>query len=306
MKSILVLGAAGFIGRHLCRELTGRKIKVLAATRKPAEFTQPLIENVVSAFSEPGHFLAVLKHADALVHVASDTTPGSSNARPLAESSHIHANLSLIEALQSYPNLPVIYMSSGGTLYGSMEKRVAESTPVHPRSYHGAAKASVELFLGAWAQQYGGNLTILRPSNVYGPGQQAHKGFGIIPAAMESISKDVPLTVWDEDTVRDYLYIEDLNRLCLAILFSEQQPGARVFNASTGTGTRLGDLLDIIGMVAGTPVKREVQPRRRLDITRIIPDNQKAIETFGWRPEVSLEEGLSLTWEWFRTQNSST
>ena len=302
----MVLGAAGFIGRHLCRELTSKKIKVLAATREQAEFAQPLAENVVSPFSEPDHFLAVLKHADALIHVASETTPGSSSAKPVAESNHIRANLSLIEALQDFPALPVIYISSGGTLYGSMDKSVPESTPVHPRSYHGAAKASIELFLGAWAQQYGGSLTIVRPSNIYGPGQLCHKGFGIIPAAMESILRGTPLPVWDEDTVRDYLYIDDLCRLCLEILVSEHQPGVDIFNASTGKGTRLGDLLEIIGKVTGTPVKREIRPRRRLDISRIIPDSQKALDAFGWKAGMELEEGLELTWAWFKTQYPAT
>ncbi len=305
MNSVLVLGAAGFIGRHLCHELADRETRVLAGTRKKTAFTHPLIENIVSPFSETAHFAAALERADALVHAASDTTPGSSNAHPLAETGHIHSNLSLVEALQSHPRLPVLYISSGGTLYGSIEESVPESAPVQPRSYHGAAKAAIELFLGAWARQYGGNLTILRPSNVYGPGQRAHKGFGIIPAAMESISKGVPLTVWDEDTIRDYLYVDDLCRLCLKILFSAQQPGVRVFNASSGRGTRLGDLIDIIGRVTGTPVHKKVQERRRLDISRIVPDNQKAIETFDWQPEVELETGLSMTWEWFRTQSPS-
>ncbi len=303
MNTVMVLGAAGFIGRHLCRELAGKKIKVLAATRKPAEFNHSLADNIVSPFSEPDHFLAALKHADAFIHAASDTTPGGSNANPLAESNHIRSNLALIEALQSYPGLPVLYISSGGTLYGSLDKPVPESMPVHPRSYHGAAKASVELFLGAWAQQYEGSLTILRPSNVYGPGQHAHKGFGIIPAAMESILEKTPLTVWDTDTVRDYLYIEDLCRLCLEIIASENEPGVRIFNASAGKGTRLGDLLEMIGKVAGTPVEKVVRPRRRLDITQIVPDNQKAIDTFDWRPAMELPEGLKQTWAWFKRQN---
>ena len=299
----MVLGAAGFIGRRLCHELASKKIKVLAATRKQAEFIQPLAENVVSPFSEPDHFLAVLKHADALIHAASDTTPGGSNANPLAEADHIRSNLALIEALQSYPRLPVLYISSGGTLYGSMDKPVSELMPVHPRSYHGAAKASIELFLGAWAQQYGGSLTVLRPSNVYGPGQRSHKGFGIIPAAMESILNKAPLTVWDMDTVRDYLYIGDLCRLCLEIISSGHEPGVRIFNASAGKGTRLGDLLEMIGKVAGTPVEKVVKPRRRLDITRIVPDNRKAIDTFEWRPTMELPEGLKQTWDWFKRQN---
>ncbi len=301
MSAILVLGAAGFIGRHLCRQLAVSGHDVIAATHTKTHFDHPSIENVAAPFDEPAHFAPVLARSEAVMHAASGTTPGRSAAHPLREiDGNLRPTLALIEALQPHPGLPVLYLSSGGTLYGDVDNDAAESAPLRPRSYHGAAKAAIELFLGAWATQYNAHVTILRPSNVYGPGQFPHQGFGIIPTALECIVQQTPITVWGGETVRDYLYIDDLCALCLKVLQSSPQTGTHTYNASYGNGIRLAQLLDMIDRVTNHPLQRLTSAQRRIDVLRIVPDNRKAAGTFNWRPITPLEDGLRKTWDWFR------
>lgn len=299
---ILILGAAGFIGRHLSETLARSGQMVIAATRSPTTYIHTRISNVVASFDDPTQFAPLLQRCGSVIHVASASTPSSSAAQPQLDG-NLRTTLSLIEALQDYPNRRLIYFSSGGTLYGDCKQIANESEPLRPRSYHGAGKAAAEHFIYAWAAQYDGTAVILRPSNVYGPGQLPRRGFGVVPAAFDCAIRDVPLTIWGTgDTVRDYLYITDLIELCRMALGRELKQGTHVFNAAFGMSTSLNDLLHTIELIIGRPLKRSHQPARLVDVQHIVPDNSAARATFNWQPETTLEQGLQQSWQWFITR----
>ncbi len=300
-ESVLILGAAGFIGRRLAEAIAGAGRPVIAATRQAATFKHPLIRNVVSAFDSASSFLPLLADCSAVVHAASISTPSSSAAQPQLDG-NLRTTLALIEALQDYPDRRLVYLSSGGTLYGDRERSAREDDPLRPRSYHGAGKAAAEHFVHAWATQYDGTAIVLRPSNVYGPGQLPKHGFGIIPTAFQRVRDGEPLTIWgDGSTLRDYLYVDDLVALCYRALCSDLSPGTHVFNAARGEGVSLNTLLDAIDAVTAHTLKREYQAARRVDVRRIVPDNAAARSAFDWQPEIPLEQGLRQTWQWFDT-----
>ena len=299
-ERIFVLGAGGFIGRALCESLASRGRQVLAGTRQPVAFDDPRIDNVVAPFNKIGHFLSALRTSDAIVHAASHTTPSSSMAQPQLDG-NLRATLALIEALQARPGRRLVYLSSGGALYEERDGPVDEDTPLRPRSYHGAGKVAAEQFVQAWTAQYEGIACVLRPSNVYGPGQHRRQGFGIIPASFECIRHGAPLQIWgDGGNVRDYLYIDDLVSLCIRALDAPLAPGTHVFNASSGQGLDLLELLARIEQVTKQRVERAFMPPRAIDMRRIVPDNTRARRHFGWAPQVSLDDGLAHAWQWFR------
>lgn len=300
--AILVLGAAGFIGRRMVEAMTRAGTPVIAATRQPADFGHALVDNVVATFDAPAHFAPLLARSRAVVHAASSSTPGSSEAQPQLDG-NLRTTLALVEALQACPDRRLLYLSSGGTLYGDRERPAREDDALRPRSYHGAGKAAAEHFIHAWATQYGGTAVVLRPSNVYGPGQPPRPGFGIIPAAFDCALRGAPLPVWgDGGIVRDYLYVDDLLQLCDMALRHDLSPGTHVFNASSGEGTSLDALLDAIDRTTVRPLRRDPQPARRVDVRRIVPDNAAARVAFGWQPATTLEQGLRQTWQWFSTR----
>jgi UDP-glucose 4-epimerase len=301
-QAILILGAGGFIGRHLAETIARSGRPVIAATREHAAFVHPDIRNVVAPFDEPGHFAPLLKGCEGVLHAASISTPGSSAAKPQLEG-NLRTTLALLEALQDFPDRRVVYLSSGGTLYGDRLEAASELTPLRPRSYHGAGKAASEHFFHAWSAQYDGTAVLLRPSNVYGPGQRPRHGFAVIPTAFDCALRQAPMTIWGNGAnVRDYLYIDDFANLCRQALERDLPAGTHVFNASSSLGTSLDDLLDAVDRTTGMPLDRRLQPTRIVDVERITLDNSAARAAFGWSPEVSLPAGLGLTWQWFVDQ----
>jgi UDP-glucose 4-epimerase len=300
--AVFLLGAGGFIGRHLAQRLAKDGHEIIAATRSPTAFGHPGIRNVVGTWDERCQFATWLPQCGSVVHAASSSTPGSSEAQPQLDG-NLRTTLALIEALQEFPDRLLVYLSSGGTLYGDRQRAAREDDSLRPRSYHGAGKAAAEHFIHAWAVQYEATAVLLRPSNVYGPGQLPRQGFGIIPTAFECALRSTPLTVWgDGEALRDYLHVDDLTSLLALALAREHTRETHVFNASRDEGVTLNHLLDAIDAITGRPLNRDYQPARRVDIGRIVPDNSAALATFGWRPVMPLETGLLETWEWFRNR----
>ena len=299
---VFLLGAGGFIGRHLARKLAVDGREVVAATRRPVAFDPPGIRNVVQPWDERAQFAEWIARCGAVVHAASSSTPGSSAAQPQLEG-NLRTTLALIEALQDAPSCRLLFLSSGGTLYGDRDAPAREDDALRPRSYHGAGKIAAEAFIRAWAEQYAGTAVLLRPSNVYGPGQPPRQGFGIIPAAFDCALHGQPLTLWgDGSAVRDYLYIDDFVALCLAAFARPLDAGAHVFNAASGEPVSLAALLERIEAVTGRDIERRHQPARRVDIHAITADAGAARSTFDWSPQVALDEGLRRTWQWFSTR----
>jgi UDP-glucose 4-epimerase len=300
--AVLILGASGFIGRCLAETIAQAGGEVIAATRRPTTFEHPSIFNAVAPFDRAEQFAPLLERSRAVIHAASSSTPGSSAAQPQLDG-NLRTTLALIEALQEHPDRRLLYLSSGGTLYGDRNRAAHEEDTLRPRSYHGAGKAAAEHFIHAWAMQYDGTAVVLRPSNVYGHGQVPRDGFGIIPTAFDCALHDTPLTVWgDGETVRDYLHVDDLVALCRSALSHAMAPGMHVYNASRDHGVTLNHLLDAIDRTTGRTLRRDYQPARRVDVGRIVPDNSAARSAFGWQPATELEQGLDDTWQWFITR----
>lgn len=298
-KCLFILGAGGFIGRALCYKFASCGWTVFAATRQPTEFYHSRIINAVAPFNEMEHFIEYIQHCGTVIHAASNTTPSSSAAQPQLDG-NLRSTLALLEALQTLAGRRFIFLSSGGTVYDERTGLFSEETLLRPRSYHGAGKAAAEHFIQAWAIQNEGLACILRPSNVYGPGQYPRKGFGIIPAAFDALKTKNSLKIWgDGENVRDYLFIDDLVTLCFKVLTEPLASGVHTFNASSGIGTSLNELLARIEHVTGEKVTRTYEPVRSVDMLSIVPSNELARQNLGWSPAFSLDEGLEKTWKWF-------
>lgn len=221
------------------------------------------------------------------------------NLRPL---------LALLEAMQAQPTLGLLYFSSAGALYGDQHDiALNETAALRPRSYHGASKVAAEQFIGAWTRQFQRSATILRPSNIYGPGQPERAGFGVIPHAFGAIQRGTALTVWgDGSAARDYLYIDDLVALAIAALQQPSPYKLRIFNAASGETVCLNDLFELAQLASGQPLLRQYEPGRAVDADWIAIDAEKARSQFGWQPSVTLAEGLKRTWNWLNTDPQKT
>ena len=112
--------------------------------------------------------------------------------------------------------------------------------------------------------------------------------------------KDEALEIWgDGNSVRDYLYIDDLVQLCLAVLNTPMGCGTRVLNAGSNTGTSLNELLRLIEYVTSSGIRTIQEAKRQDDASRIVIDSNEARRLLAWKPLTPLHEGLSRTWDWW-------
>lgn len=301
---VLVLGAGGFIGSALVAALARSGRSVVALSRHPLAFMHPDVDQVISTCARPSEFSPLLARCNAVIHVASATTPGNSAGHPLTElEENLLPTLALLDALQEHANCRLLYVSSGGTLYGdtSLGGSATERDITRPKSYYGAGKAAAENFISAWCSQFNASACVLRPSNVYGPGQTERSGFGIVSRAFGKLMREEPLPVWgDGSAVRDYLYIDDFVALCMAILAVPAPPGNLVLNAASGHDVSLKELLDLIESVTKLSMRRSYEPARPVDVLRISIDPTLARKSYGWHAETTLTDGLERTWAWLK------
>lgn len=287
-KSLHVLGGGGFIGGNLVACLRDQGHHVTIGTRP-------------STTQQPEDFAEIVASNDWVIHAASASTPSSSAAAPLVElEMNLRTTLCLVQALQAAPKCGVIYLSSSGTLYSEVsDGQAAELDPVAPRTYHGAGKLASEQFLRALSIQCGNPVISVRPSNVYGPGQRARRGFGIIPTAFERCRDGQPLTIWgDGSNVRDYLYVDDLSDLLARMIRGERPEGYEVINAASGTGHSLLELVAAIEVVTRRKLDIRFQPPRTVDARRILPSSLYAAGKYDWRATTPLAAGLKKAWTW--------
>lgn len=292
-EAILLVGGTGFIGRALAARLLaeGREVHVLG--RRPAT---GLPAGVVVHCGDQGDADVVrplLGRCSAVVHLAGATVPADTVWQPVAEAeASLLPALRFLECAQEFPERRYLLVSTGGALYGDADF-ASEQSRLAPGSYHGAGKLALESFFGVFGQRHPGRLSILRPANVYGPGQPLRAGFGVIRTLLERARDGGSLVVYgDGGAVRDYLYIDDMVAACVAAL----RGPAVTCNIGSGEGVALRDLIAIVERVTGKPLAVDYRPARASDVGRIVLDARLARSCLGWAPRVGLEEGVGRTW----------
>lgn len=302
MRNLLLLGGNGFIGQALARKYAEMGYIVHIVSRRKASLNCSRIHLHAASLDDPKVLGKLLPQCDLVIHTASTCTPGSSAAHPSKEGEeNLLPLLRLLEALSEHPPRQFIYISSGGTVYGNPTSvPVKENAPLLPISYHGAAKAAAEHFLQAYANtSY--PLTVLRPSNVYGPGQQEPVGFGIIKSVLRHLKSNTPMEIWgDGKALRDYLYIDDL---VSAVVQCQQQNSLGTFNVGTGVGHSINEVVTLAELVTGRKVQITWKMARSMDVKSIVLDCGNLKKATDWEPQVDLLTGLRHTWAWLLEQS---
>lgn len=294
LRVILLIGGAGFIGRALAARFVAEGYEVHVLSRHSLE-ALPLGVIVHQGGQEnPAVVAPLLDRCCDVFHLAAATTPADTVWRPSLEvEASLLPALRFLECAQDFPHNRYFFVSTGGALYGDASF-ANEQTALAPVSYHGAGKLALEAFFGVLGQRYPGSVTILRPSNIYGPGQSLKHGFGVVRTLLERAKDGDTVTVYgDGSVVRDYLYIDDFVLACLKALTGP----SGIYNCGAGQGTSLASLLELIERVTGRVLQIEYQPVRASDVKRIVLDIKLAEEQLNWVPSVSLEEGVLHTWE---------
>jgi UDP-glucose 4-epimerase len=301
---ILILGGNGFLGKALSQRLIGQNRRIHRLLRTPTTSLGSLDNIHRGSIDDTSVVAGLLQECDTVFHLASATTPGSSAFSPAMEAElNLTPSLKFLQIMQDHSDKHLIFISSGGTLYGNPEAAlVTESAPLAPLSYHGAGKIALETFIRTFSQLSHNHVTVLRPSNFYGPGQPLRSGFGLIRTMLEHVRCNKPMEIWgDGETVRDYLYIDDMvNACCMA--HEKKSGGYRILNTGSGTGYSINQVHALVEQITGKALKINHQPRRPVDVNRIVLDYSAINTEWGWAPQITLAEGIKRTWQWLQSQ----
>ena len=302
-NAVLLLGGTGFVGSRLMLRLHALGREVYVISRKA--HTLPALENC-HRFSDSLDNVAlldeILPRCSTVFHLASTSTPGSSAMQPAFEASNnLLPTLRFLEILQRHPRADLVFLSSGGAIYGDVAgEAISENAHLSPLSYYGAGKAALEKFIVAYCTQLERAAIILRPANFYGPGQPYRAGFGVVPTIFHHIKTGRRFEIWgDGNNIRDYLYIEDFIDLCIELIDKGPRGvGVHIYNAGSGKGTTLNVLCELASKVTGKTLELSYKAMRAVDVKRVVLNCEAVRREYGWTATTSLEQGLSATWKW--------
>jgi UDP-glucose 4-epimerase len=305
---VLVTGGAGFIGSHVTSVLIeqGHRVTVIDnLSRGFRHLVQPGARFIQADLADQEALEAALRDEDAVVHMAGFIAVGESVERPLLfTENNVLNSVRLLEAMRR-TGVSKIVFSSSACVYGVPGRLpIREEDPLGVQSSpYGASKIAVESYLGTYHELYGFDCLILRYFNCYGPNElhdpETHAIPNFIRAALER--RPIPL-YWKGEQVRDFIYVEDLARAHVDVL---RLSGLHYFNVGSEVGTKMIDLVEAIFRILGYRVPVEDLGERPGDVPATYASSRKIAQALGWRAEVSLEEGLRRTVEFYRSLEGS-
>lgn len=298
-----VLGAGGFIGTNLCRALVGRVDSLRAFGRR-----QSFPEAMRGCDWMPGDFAdstclpAAVAGCDVVFHLVNATTPASANVDKVADlNANVASTLHLLDACRETGVRRVVFVSSGGTIYGIPDQvPTPETAPTNPITGYGISKLAIEKYLGLYGHLYGLEYRVLRVANPFGPYQTALKNQGVIAAFVRRALAGKPIEVWGDGSVtRDYVYIDDVVE-ALKLAATHDGPG-RIFNIGSGEGRSLNDIVASISKLLAVKIPVDRRSGRPVDVPVSILDTTLAAKDLNWRPRTKFEEGLYSTISWMQS-----
>jgi UDP-glucose 4-epimerase len=310
---VLVTGGAGFIGSHVADAFVARGDQVWVLDDLSSGKRQnvpPQTELVVADIADRSvHDLFMDARFDLVSHHAAQIDVRVSVTDPARDArTNVLGLLNLTEAALRAGTKRVLYVSSGGVVYGEPEHRpTPESAPKLPLSPYGVSKLAGEHYLHYYRRIRGLEYVALRYSNVYGPRQDPHGEAGVVAIFSNRLLADTALTIFgDGEQTRDYVFVGDVvaANLCAADMTLPDPPSdldAVAFNVGTGIETSVNRLAEVLERVAGKAPGREHREARPGELRHSALDAGR-LRARGWKPARTLEQGLSETFRYIAAQ----
>ena len=307
-RRVLVTGGAGFIGSHVAEGYLARGDQVwivddlssgkLENIPGDAEFIQLSIEDPAL------HDLFARVRFDLVSHHAAQIDVRISVEDPPRDArTNVLGLLNLLEAARKHGTRRVVYVSSGGVVYGEPEQiPTPETAPKGPLSPYGVTKLAGEYYLQYYRRVHGLDYVALRYSNVYGPRQDPHGEAGVVAIFSTRLLAGEELLVFgDGEQTRDYVFVGDVARANLiASDWSLPADGGMdelAFNVGTGVATSVLKLAEVLQKVSGRGTGHAFRPPRDGELRHSTLDISR-FAAHGWEPHVALEGGLKETFDW--------
>jgi UDP-glucose 4-epimerase len=313
MGRVLVTGGAGFIGSNLTDRLLadGHEVTVVddLSTGKLANLTRARRDPDL-----PLHFVRLDITSDALdsavararpevvVHLAAQVDVRASVADPVADAmTNVVGTVNVLQACARHDVDKIVNVSSGGAIYGEPLPEalpVDERHPAAPRSPYAAGKLAAEGYLATFEALHGLRWTSLALANVYGPRQDPTGEAGVVALFAAAMLRGDGVTIYgDGEQTRDFVFVGDVVEALVAAL--EAGDGARL-NIGTGAETSVNGMFALLAELTGHQGRPRYAPPRPGELGRIAVDASAAASSLGWKPKVSLREGVAETIEWLQ------
>jgi UDP-glucose 4-epimerase len=248
--------------------------------------------------SEPADLEPLLDDVGCVIYCAGGLLPVDSQADPERDALLTLRPLrGVLEALAERRGSGLMYVSSGGTVYGDPDELpVSETAPTRPQSSYGKLHLTCEEEISRHGRDHGLAARILRCSTVYGEHQRPDRGQGAVVTFLHRIRQGLPIDLYGGgSTIRDYIYAGDVARAIADLL--EQDGGPSLLNVGSGTGTSLLELLKMIEAEVGLEATVNSHPERTFDVHKIVLDTSRLTDLVNFQP-TPIEQGIARTHRW--------
>jgi nucleoside-diphosphate-sugar epimerase len=305
---VLLTGGAGFIGSHIAERLLAGGHSVVVLDNLYAGKMQnlkrysddPNFRFVKGDIRDKKTVDAAMAGIDAVIHQAAITSVPLSIKNPkFVYSVNVAATMSLLESCVKNEVARFVFASSS-SVYGAAKKMpVSENAPTRPLSPYGESKLHVEKYCQKFWNEHGLDTVCLRYFNVYGPRQTAGQYAGVISRFFDRLKNKLPPIIYgDGKQTRDFVYVDDVVEATILALDCEKAAG-KIVNIGTGKATSLNQFSrTFMKLMRCSNIKPKYVAPRAGDIRHSLADITKAKEILGYRPKVSLEQGLKRFIEW--------
>ncbi len=310
-RKTLVTGAAGFIGSHLVERLVrdGKQVRAFIHYNSRndwglLELLAPDVRNdvevVAGDIQDPFSVRKLVKACSTVFHLASlIAIPYSYTAPQSYVTTNVLGAVNIMQACLDEEVERVIHTSTSECYGTAQYVPIDEKHPLQSQSPYAASKIGADMIAESYWRSFGLPVATIRPFNTYGPRQSAR---AVIPSIIIQALQGHTVKLGALTPLRDLNYVEDTVDGFLRVATTPEAVG-EVTNIGAGRETSIGEVAQLILTLLGSNVRIESDEQRmrpeKSEVERLLCDNEKARTMLGWQPEVSLEEGLRCTIEWF-------
>ncbi len=306
----LVTGAAGFIGSHISEALIGQGHEVVGIDCFTDYYARDIKESNLSTLRDSPRFTMVeadlleydlerlLEGVEAVFHEAAQAGVRASWGQSfrIYTENNIRATQRLLETARTLPLKRFVYASSSSIYGDAVELPVRETALPQPVSPYGVSKLAAEHLCHLYRVNYGVPTVALRYFTVYGPRQRPDMGFHKFIRAL--LSGEEIVIYGDGNQTRDFTFVSDAVAANLAC--AEADVAGQVFNIGGGSRVSVNYVLDVLQRLSGLEARLHYIENQKGDVRDTHGDTTRARDALGFRPSVTIEEGLRAELEWLQ------
>jgi UDP-glucose 4-epimerase len=298
-----IIGANGFIGKNLIEYLLPISEKINLLDRSWENFpwdNSPILKKFTGTFQDKSDLEKVIQGCDLVINLASSSIPENSNN--LIESdiqNNLIGNLNVFDVCTKEKIKRLLIPSSGGTVYGlNGASLLAEDDIGFPICSYGIVKQTIEKYAYLFSFLNQLPVTVLRISNPYGK-YQGGKKQGVVAALLNAAILEQEFNLWgDGNTIRDYLYIQDLIEIIDLAANYEEKEKFNIYNIGSGIGYSINDLIKTVENITKKDIKIARRSPRNFDLPVNVLNIEKIKKKLGWKPKFNIEQGICEFYEW--------